>query len=266
MTQPDTPIGAFAWIILATSDPSAAAAFYRRAFGWRDVRTPLTTLLVKKNNGPVAAIVEHRSYKSIRKEPLNWLPFVRVASIAETCERFVALGGAVLIPSTATDFGHAAVVWGVTGEALGIWQTPVKEGAPPIVMEPDVCAWFELVTPEPEKAIPFYRAAFGWRIADEGGYTFLSGDRGHFGGIVKLQGDWEDYAFLAAIGRARGDKLTVPPHWMIFLAVDDCETFVDHAEAIGATVNSRAEPLHAVGTFAVLRDPQGVYFSILSKR
>jgi len=265
MTHPATPIGAFAWIILATSDPGAASNFYRRAFGWREVSTPLTALLVK-NTGPVAAIVEHRSYKSIRKEPLNWLPFVRVASIAETCARFEELGGGVLITQQETDFGLAAVVRGITGEALGIWQTPSREGAAPAVMEPDVCAWFELVTPEPEKAIPFYRAAFGWRIADEGGYTFLSDERGHFGGIVKLQGDWEDYAFLAAIGRARGDKLKVPPHWMIFFSVDDCDLFVDHAESLGATVNSRAEPLHAVGTFAVLRDPQGVYFSVLSKR
>jgi predicted enzyme related to lactoylglutathione lyase len=265
MTHTATPIGAFAWIILATSDPSAASNFYRRAFGWREVPTPLTTLLVK-NGGPVAGIVEHRSYKSIRKEPLNWLPFVRVASIAETCARFEELGGGVLIASQDAGVGLAAVVRGITGEALGLWQTPATEGASPVAMGPDVCAWFELVTPDPEKAIPFYRAAFGWRIADEGGYTFLSDERGHFGGIVKLQGDWEDYAFLAAIGRARGDKLKVPPHWMIFLAVDDCEIFVDYAESLGAVVNSRAEPLHAVGTFAVLRDPQGVYFSILSKR
>src|SRR6185312_5660925 len=87
MTQPATPIGAFAWMILATSDMVAASAFYRKMFGWNDVETPITRLLVN-DDGPVAAIVEHRSYKSIRKEPLNWLPLVRVASAADMCARF----------------------------------------------------------------------------------------------------------------------------------------------------------------------------------
>jgi predicted enzyme related to lactoylglutathione lyase len=265
MTQSDTPIGAFAWIILATSDPGAAATFYRRAFGWRDMKTPFTTLLLRED-APVAAIVAHGAYKTIRKEPLNWLPFVRVASVVQTCERYEELGGAILVPAETTDFGVAGVVRGVTGEAIGLWETPGPAGGPPMVMSPGVCAWFELVTPDLELAIPFYRKAFGWRIADEGGYTFISDSRGHIGGIVKLQGDWEDYAFLAAIGRARGEKLKVPPHWMIFFTVDDCDAFVDRAEALGASVTSRAEPLHAVGTFSVLRDAQGVYFSVLSKR
>jgi len=129
-----------------------------------------------------------------------------------------------------------------------------------------VCGWFELVTRDPERARAFYRALFGWRIADEGGYTFIGNERGQFGGIVELAGDWEDHAFLAAIGRARGEKMRVPPHWMAFFSVEDCDAFADEAEEMGAQVTGRPEPLHTVGTFAVIRDPQGVYFSVLSKR
>ena len=76
----------------------------------------------------------------------------------------------------------------------------------------------------------------------------------------------ERFRQQSAIGRARGEKLSVPPHWMLFFAVEDCETFTDEAEELGAQVTGRPEPLHTLGTFAVLRDPQGVYFSVLSKR
>jgi predicted enzyme related to lactoylglutathione lyase len=265
MTRVDTPIGAFAWIVLSTSNPSAASSFYRRAFGWREMKTTNTTLL-STDEGPVAAIVAHGTQSPPRKVPQNWLPFVRVANIEDTYRLVEAHGGTTLNDLRQTDFGRGAIVRGPTGEGIGIWETPLDTGGEPIVMAPGVCPWFELVTPDPDRAAPFYRAVFGWRIADEGGYTFIGDAHGHFGGIVKLQGDWEDYAFLAAIGRARRDKLQVPPHWMIFLAVEDAEAFSDRAETLGALVTTRAEPLHAVGTFSVLRDPQGVYFSVLSRR
>lgn len=259
------PFGTFAWIVLSTSDPSGAIAFYRRVFGWEAIETEITTVLAKAGE-PVAAVMDYRKNDRIQKDPVNWLPFVRVEDIAVTTARILELGGSLLVPSRNVHFGRAAAVRGVTGEAIGLWQTPGPAGGAPVLMDARVCGWFELVTREPEKAAAFYRAAFGWRVGDEGGYTFIGDESGQFGGIVELAGDWEDYAFLAAIGRARGEKWSIPPHWMPFFSVDDCEAFTDAAEELGAHVTGRPESLHTLGTFAVLRDPQGVYFSVLSKR
>lgn len=257
--------GTFAWIVLSTSDPASATDFYRRSFGWRELPMSVATILVKGGQ-PVAAVMDYRKNDRIQKEPVNWLPFIRVEDVDDTIRRVIELGGSELVPRQDMEFGRGAAVRGVTGEAIGLWQTPGALGGQPVLMDPKVCAWFELVTREPEKAAAFYRAAFGWRIADEGGYTFIGNESGQFGGVVKLAGDWEDYAFLAAIGRARGEKLSVPPHWMPFFAVEDCDAFTDEVESLGGQVTGRPEPLHTVGTFAVLRDPQGVYFSVLSKR
>jgi predicted enzyme related to lactoylglutathione lyase len=261
----ESSFGTFTWIVLSTSDPSGAVAFYRRLLGWRDVPMPLTTLMVKAGR-PVAAVMDYRKNDRIQKEPVNWLPFVRVENMEATIARMLELGATLLVPIQEMSVGRGAAVRGVTGEAIGLWETPGPGGDEPVLMDPEVCGWFELVTRDPDRAIAFYRAAFGWRIADEGGYTFIGNDSGQFGGVVKLAGDWEDHAFLAAIGRARGEKLSVPPHWMVFFTVDDCEAFTDAAEGLGAQVTGRPEPLHTVGTFAVLRDPQGVYFSVLSQR
>ena len=261
----DSSFGTFAWIVLSTSDPAGAAAFYKRSFGWQDVETPVTTVMVKAGI-PVAAVMDYRKNDHIQREPVNWLPFVRVENLDKAIARIRELGGSLIVPTQNVSIGKGAAVRGVAGEAIGLWETPISKGDEPVLMDPTVCGWFELVTRDPEKAAAFYRAAFGWRIADEGGYTFIGNDSGQFGGLVKLAGDWEDHAFLAAIGRARGEKMSVPPHWMVFFTVDDCEAFTDEAEELGAQVTGRPEALHTLGTFAVLRDPQGVYFSVLSKR
>ncbi|HVU04197.1 MAG TPA: VOC family protein [Polyangiaceae bacterium] len=257
--------GTFGWIVLSTADPAAAVRFYRRAFGWQEAEAG-GLLLMLAGAKPVAAVMDYRQNDRIQREPQNWLPMVRVRDVDESIVKVESLGGSVIVPIQDVGVGRAAAVRGVTGEAIGLWETPGPLGGEPILMDPGICPWFELVTPDPERAIPFYKALFGWRIADEGGYTFIGNDEGQFGGIVKLAGDWEDYAFHAAIGRARGEKLSVPPHWMIFFGVDDCDHFTDQVEALGGQVTTRPEPLHTVGTFAVLRDPQGVYFSVLSKR
>jgi predicted enzyme related to lactoylglutathione lyase len=219
-----------------------------------------------KSGVPAAAVLDYRKNDRIQTEPVNWLPLVRVENVEKSLARILELGGSLLVPTQSTGFAKATVVRGVTGEAIGLWQTPAVDGDEPVLMHPDVCGWFELVTRDPDRAAAFYRAAFDWHIADEGGYRFIGNDAGQFGGIVELAGDWEDHAFLAAIGSARGEKQDVPPHWMVFFFVDDCEVFTDEAESLGAQVTGRPESLHTLGTFAVLRDPQGVYFSVLSKR
>jgi predicted enzyme related to lactoylglutathione lyase len=264
MAAAESTFGTFTWLILSTADPAAAASFYGRAFGYRHMPMDNTTLLMRGEK-PFAAVMDYKKNDRIQREPQNWLPFVRVRDIEATIARVESLGGSLLVPVQDAGIGRGAAVRGVTGEAIGLWETTSPIGGETLVGA-HICGWYELVTPDPDAAIAFYRAVFGWRIADEGGYTFIGNESGQFGGIVKLAGDWEDHAFLAAIGRARGEKLSVPPHWMLFLEVEDCDTFVDTVESLGGQVTGRPEPLHTVGTFAVLRDPQGVYFSVLSQR
>jgi predicted enzyme related to lactoylglutathione lyase len=257
---------AFAWMVINTSDPHGAASFYQRLFGWNTHDSPVGRLLTTRTGRPVGTLLDHRQNTFAKKEPVNWLPFVRVTNVDSVIERVRQLGGKVWIEPYDVGIARVALIRGVTREVIGLWQTPLDPSGSPLFTDPDAFGWLELVTPEPERAVAFYRGVFGWRIGDEGGYTFVGNSNGQFAGIVKLEGDWEDYAFMQALGRAKGGKLNVPPHWMVFFTVDDCEAFVDEAEALGAYVMSRAEPLHTVGTFAVLRDPQGVYFSVLSKK
>jgi len=257
--------GTFVWLVASTPDVSAATAFYPRLFGWTTRPAPIGVTLCTAEGNTIGTLMTHINIGGGNTRP-GWMPFVRVRDVDRSTARAVAAGGKILVAPQAIDAVRTSVVLGATGEAIGLFQTPTVPGGRMVLGDTSVCAWFELATPEPDKAQAFYRRLFGWRIANEGGYTFISGEDGQLGGIVELTGDWDDHAFLSAIGRVRGDRRKTPPHWMVFFRTDDCDQFADDAETLGAIVTSRPEPLHTMGTFAVIRGPDGVQFSILSER
>ena len=55
----------------------------------------------------------------------------------------------------------------------------------------------------------------------------------------------------------------IPPHWMVYFAVEDCDAAVQKASGLGANVMRPAEDIPGVGRFAILTDPQGAAFALL---
>jgi predicted enzyme related to lactoylglutathione lyase len=55
----------------------------------------------------------------------------------------------------------------------------------------------------------------------------------------------------------------IPPHWLVYFAVDDCDAKVQKATELGARVMKPAENIPGVGRFAILTDPQGAAFALL---
>jgi len=54
----------------------------------------------------------------------------------------------------------------------------------------------------------------------------------------------------------------VPPHWMVYFAVDDTDAMVAKANGLGASTVMGPMDIEP-GRFAVLNDPTGAVFSIL---
>lgn len=261
MEIPEQPIGAFCWLALSTPDLSGAADFYGELFGWRTVRErPFSSFWV--DDKMVGSLVNSNTDDRTRGQPPNWMPFVRVRNVDIVIERALQLGGDLWFPAYEAPGARIGLIRGITREILGLWQ---HLSDPPIAVPAPVATWYELATPDPEPAKRFYQSLFGWRFTNEGAYTVLTNGAHAIGGVVKMAGDWEDYAFLEAIGQAPGEKFDVPPHWMIFFTVRDCEEVVRRAEALGARIATRPDDLHTFGQFAVIRDPQGAYFSVLSR-
>ena len=55
----------------------------------------------------------------------------------------------------------------------------------------------------------------------------------------------------------------IPPHWMVYFAVLDCDSTANHAEKLGGTICAPPIDVVGVGRFAVLTDPQGAVFSVI---
>jgi hypothetical protein len=55
----------------------------------------------------------------------------------------------------------------------------------------------------------------------------------------------------------------IPPNWLVYFAVDDCDAKLQKATELGATVLKPADDIPGIGRFGVLMDPQGSAFAII---
>ena len=114
--------------------------------------------------------------------------------------------------------------------------------------------WVELMTTDPAAAQDFYQKVVGWGATKmEGGpipYTlFTSGER-PVAGLMALPAD------AAAQG--------APPAWLAYVEVPDVGATVDQAGRLGATVIAPPMDIPQAGRFAVLQDPQGGVFAVIT--
>ena len=113
--------------------------------------------------------------------------------------------------------------------------------------------WPELTTPDPAGAVAFYTRVFGWKTKPETGVAeaqyveWQNGGRS-IGGLMPMRGEeWKG----------------VPPHWMIYITVADCDERVTRAGQLGGKTCVPPMDIPNVGRFSVINDPQGATFSII---
>lgn len=244
------------WIDLSTTDLDGAKVFYTALFGWEaeDVPTdrgvPYT--MFRKEGRAVAGGGPMQSGMAEQGVPPMWNSYVNVDGVDDTLARVEAAGGAVLVPAMdVMTAGRMAFVADPGGAAIGLWEPGDHKGAE-LVNEHGTLTWNELMTDDLEAAKAFYAAAFGWdaqtdRMPDGRDYTtFKVG---------------EDMA--AGMMEKTPDMGPIPDYWGIYFAVDDCRATAARASELGGAVV--APPFDTmVGKMAVLADPQGAVFALVS--
>ena len=247
--------GTFCWVELGTSDSGAAKNFYTQLFGWEFEDKPMGTegayTMLRLNGKDVAGLYQLMPDMVAQGIPPHWLIYVSVTNVDETAEKAKAEGATIMNgPFDVFTIGRMAVVKDPTGAVFALWQPKEHKGSG-IYNVPNSFTWNELGTTDTKKAGDFYSNVFGWSKEDLPDspieYTmFQNGDRGA-GGMYKITPEMGP----------------IPPHWLVYFAVDDCDAKVKKATELGARVMKPADDIPGVGRFAIVLDPQGAAFAII---
>jgi hypothetical protein len=183
--------------------------------------------------------------------PPHWLSYVSVANADETAQKAKDASGTLMKePFDVFTVGRMAVIKDPTGAVFALWQAGTHKGAG-IYNVPNSFCWNELATPDTAKAGEFYTSVFGWNknVQQMGPMTytsFMNGER-PAGGM---------YTPPAEMGN-------VPPHWLVYFAVDDCDAKAKQANDLSAKTIAPPMDIPGTGRFAILQDPQGAAFGII---
>jgi len=247
------PAGNFCWFELATSDRNAAIEFYAKLFNWDHDDVPLpgdmgVYSLLRLGDKQVAALYQMGPQQA--GGPPHWLPYVAVNSADEAAAKAVALSGEVLMPAfDVMDVGRMAVIKDPTGAVLAVWE-PKRNLGVDLANAPGSACWGELATRDTASAKAFYTGLFGWttKESDFMAYTeWLNGGQ-PIGGMMPMEG-----------AQFEG----VPPHWLTYFAVDDCDATAAQAQSMDGKLLVPPTDIPKTGRFSVIQDPQGAVFAVI---
>lgn len=119
--------------------------------------------------------------------------------------------------------------------------------------------WTEVAVNDLGKCKGFYTNVFGWQFAQspavEGQMEYLE--------FSSSGADIPD----AAIYRIDADMFggtAPPPHFAVYVAVDDVDAAAEKAKSLGGSVLFGPENIPNVGRFAVIADPAGAAISMIT--
>lgn len=249
------PPGAFCWIELSTTDQNAAKSFYEKLFGWQVNDFPMgpneVYSVFKLGEQDAAAACTIRPEQRSQGVPPHWMIYVAVESADTTANQAAQFGGKVLAPALDVyDAGRMAVLQDPTGAVLSVWQPKHHKGIG-VAGVPGALCWADLNTTDRERAGSFYSALFGWKMMKE------DEEPSHnYWHIVNGE------EFIGGIPPAAHRDPKIPPHWLAYFAVPDCDAVAKKAKQLGAVLHLPPMTVKKLGRMAVLADPQGAVFAI----
>ncbi|MBL1073991.1 VOC family protein [Nocardia sp. 2] len=249
--------GAPCWFDVTAPDIPAAADFYTGLFGWSAVDTGPDShhyTLLLQDGHRVAGVAAATTPDGVVK-PALWLPYFAVADAETTTATAVHTGAGVFVGPTE-----------VPGELVFAILTD-PDGAPyglaQLLAHPGTERWGEVDNPcwveygaarTPSEAMAHYAEIFGWQYGNAAWetaavnpYQALSVDPGReFGG-----------AHIAVPGEPA-------PYWSMSIRVAGVDETVSRAIELGGKVLKEPEDLPGPSRLAVLADPAGAGFAVMS--
>jgi predicted enzyme related to lactoylglutathione lyase len=242
--------GVPSWVDLGTPDPEAAAMFYGDLLGWDVEQGP------PEAGGYAMATLRGRLVAGLgpaqNPGPPYWSVYVNVDDVDAIAPLVEANGGKAIVPAMdVMTAGRMAIFADPSGAVFGVWQAGDHKGAQ-LVEEAGAFCWIELMTTDVESARRFYGAVFGWGTEDSdmGGATY-----------TVFQAHGRSIAGMMAKGEHVPPE--VPPSWGVYFAVEDTDAAVGLVRERGGQVHVEPTDIEP-GRFAIVADPQGASFGIIT--
>jgi predicted enzyme related to lactoylglutathione lyase len=207
--------------------------------------------MLKLDGKDVGALYQMPAEMTSQGIPPNWLSYVSVTSADQSAAKAKELGATLMKePFDVMEVGRMSVVQDPTGAVFAVWQAGTNKGAG-IVNVPNSFCWNELATTDTGKAGDFYTGLLGWGkdVQNFGPmeYTMFTNGERPAGGMFKLTPEMGN----------------IPPHWLVYFAVDDCDAKTAKATELGGSVIKPPDDIPGIGRFSILLDPQGAAFAII---
>jgi uncharacterized protein len=252
--------GAFCWSECATSDAEGAKAFYGNLFGLETEETPLpeggTYVQFKKDGKNVAGLAQQQEREREQGIPPHWNTYIAVEDADLVAKEAERLGGTIVAPAfDVLESGRMAVVMDPTGAAIGLWQAKEHIGAQ-VYAEDGTITWWELMTPDPRRAIDFYTQLFGYGTQEApvstGPYTVLTHKGEQAAGVMETS------------------QPEMPAVWTPYFQVGDADATLERATGLGATVmlpvtEAEDDRRDLVWRFSWITDPQGAVIAFIQR-
>lgn len=238
------------WVDATSTDLDTSLAFYKGLFGWEaetDPRPEANRYTMCRLNGKNVAGVSPPPQEGM---PSFWTTYIASDDVDATAAKVTDAAGTVLMePTDIFDSGRMIIANDPTGAMFGVWQAREHIGSQ-LANEPGSFNWNECHSPEPERAAAFYADVFDYAVEA----TEMGGRIPYR--LLKLDG--------RGVGGVAGAKEGEPPNWATIFSVASCDDSIARVQELGGALLAGPHDIPDVGRFAVVEDPVGATFGVIS--
>lgn len=242
------PTGRFVWFEYVSRDAAKAQGLFGELFGWSTRSVPMPEGAYTMIAAPDGRTIGGYGATPEGTATARWLPYLQVASAADTTAKVVKLGGSVFKePFKVGDIATMSVVADPQGAGIALWQ-PNKVEDPGQPAAGHFC-WNELAAKDAAAAVAFY--------SQIGGFQDKPMDMGPMGTYHVLESDGQGRAGIMA------GQPPQPHTWLPYVQVASADQTADKAKKLGATIVVPPTNIPNVGRFSIFVDQQGAATGIL---
>ncbi len=248
--------GTFCWSELCSHNWKDGKAFYTSLFNWgyddQPIGENLYYTMLQKQGDDIAAMYEMDQEQVTAGVPSYWLAYITVDNVDECALKAQSLGAEIIAgPHDVMDAGRISMIKDPGGATVALWQGNAHKGCKR-VEELNTPYWYEMATRDTKVSKDFYCSLLGWQSEtkpmDNMQYTLFLVNGKPIAGMLEMTKEW---------------PADIPAHWMIYFAVENCDTAIKKAVELGGQVCVPATDVPDVGRFSVICDPQGAVFSVI---